>query len=765
MLTFTLLAALQTPATAVQDPAPAPGLEVPGGVDTRVTIPRLDQQVAIDGQLDEPAWQSAVRLTGFHQHRPSDGRPAEERTEVWVWYSPQAIHFGIRAYDRQPETVRATVADRDNLGDDDRVIIFLDTFNDRRRAFFFGVNPLGAQQDGVRSEGSGSAGNLFGASDDLNPDYFWESKGQRTPFGYEVEVRVPFKSLRYPGNGPQTWGLNITRIVQRTGYEDTWTDVRRANASLLAQTGIADGLRDLDRGVVFEAQPFVTASWNGAVDAGGEFHRDDPDPSAGVNLRLGLTNLALDGTVNPDFSTIESDIGLVTVNERFALFVPEKRPFFLEGIELFSTPQQLVYTRRVVDPDGGAKVTGKFGRLGVAWLAAVDGEDQGSPLFNILRVRRDVGSNSLLGFTYTDRTDGSAFNRVAAGDARIVFAKLYFIEGQYGGSWTGEAGGTRSGPLWKLEFDRTGRQWGFNYFFGGVSPDFVTEAGFVNRTDIVSGRAFNRLSWYGAPGASLENFTTFFGFNRVWDYDGFEFRDALEGDDEINLNTTWRGGWRLDASSSREFYTFLPGDYAGYEVDSPGGTVPFTPAAGADGLWVGSIEGITPTFRHWNAALGFQYGAVPIFDEATEGRGYSVEADLQLRPTPSIRVTGSLAFVVLDRLDGSEFARTILPRLKVEYQPTRALFFRVVSEYRTERRSALQDADSGDPILVGGIPVAPQEYNGLRADWLAAFEPVPGTAAYLGYGATMAGGDPFEFGALERQDDGFFLKLSYLIRR
>ena len=763
MLTLTLLAALQAPATATQ--APAPGLEVPGGTNTRVTIPRLEQQVAIDGQLDEPAWQSAVRLTGFHQHRPSDGRPAEERTEVLVWYSPQAIHFGIRAHDTQPGTVRATVADRDNLGDDDRVIVFLDTFNDRRRAFFFGVNPLGAQQDGVRSEGTGSAGNLFGASDDFNPDYYWESKGRRTPSGYEVEVRVPFKSLRYPGNGPQTWGLNITRIVQRTGYEDTWTDVRRANASLLTQAGIADGLHDLDRGIVFEAQPFVTTSWPGAVDDGGEFHRDDPDPSAGINLRLGLTNLAFDGTVNPDFSTIESDVGLVTVNERFALFVPEKRPFFLEGIELFSTPQQLVYTRRVVDPDGGAKVTGKFGRLGVAWLAAVDGEDQGSPLFNILRVRRDLGSNSLLGFTYTDRTDGSAYNRVAAADARIVFAKLYFIEGQYGGSWTGEAGGTRSGPLWKLEFDRTGRQWGFNYNLGGVSPDFVTEAGFVNRTDIVSGRAFNRLTWYGAPGASLENFTTFFGLNRVWDYDGFQFGDAIEGDDEVNVNTTWRGGWQLNGSTSREFYTFLPGDYAGHEVDAPGGAVPFDPAAGADGLWVGSLEGVTPTFRHWNAELGVQFGMVPLFAEATEGRGYSIEGGLQLRPTPSIRVTGSLAFVRLNRTDGSEFARTILPRLQLEYQPTRALFFRVITEYRAERQSALQDPDSGDPILIGGEPAGPQETNGLRTDWLVSFEPVPGTAAYLGYGATMAGGDPFEFGALERQDDGFFLKLSYLIRR
>ena len=334
-----------------------------------VAIPRVDAAVTIDGALDEPAWARAVRLSGFSQYQPVDGRAAEEQTDVLVWYSPDALHFGIVAHDRDPSTVRATVAHRDDLDQEDSVTIYLDTFNDRRRAFFFAVNPLGAQQDGVQSEGSGAAGTLFGGNIDKSPDYKFDSQGSVTDSGYIVELRIPFKSLRYPGTGPQTWGINIKRKIQRTGYEDTWTDVRRASASFLAQSGTITGLHDMRRGVVTEVQPVVTSDASGQrLSAGGQFRRAAVELDPSVNVRVGLPNVAIDATINPDFSQVETDAGLVTTNERFALFVPEKRPFFLEGVELFSTPNQLVYTRRIVAPIAGGKFTGKLGPLGVAYL-------------------------------------------------------------------------------------------------------------------------------------------------------------------------------------------------------------------------------------------------------------------------------------------------------------------------------------------------------------------------------------------------------------
>jgi len=199
-----------------------PSAVVEGRGSPAVTIPRIEASIRVDGRLDEEVWSRAVRLGGFSQYQPADGRPAEERTEVLVWYSPTALHFGIIAHDREPGTVRATVADRDKLTNDDSVTIYLDTFNDRRRAFFFTVNPLGVQQDGVQTEGGFNAGSMGGAggwssgtwsggSIDTSPDYQWDSKGQLTSDGYVVEVRIPFKSLRYSSSPSQRWGLNVRR--------------------------------------------------------------------------------------------------------------------------------------------------------------------------------------------------------------------------------------------------------------------------------------------------------------------------------------------------------------------------------------------------------------------------------------------------------------------------------------------------------------------------------------------------------------------------
>ncbi|HET9294403.1 MAG TPA: DUF5916 domain-containing protein [Gemmatimonadales bacterium] len=732
-----------------------------------ITIPRIEAAIEVDGILDEPVWEQATRLTDFHQFRPADGRPAVEETEVRVWYSPTAIYFGIIAHDRDPGSVRATNADRDNIGGEDRVVIFLDTFNDHRRAYFFGVNPLGVQADGVRSETGANASNIFGGTEDESPDYVFDSKGRLTSEGYVIEVRVPFKSLRYAGGDVKQWGLNFSRITQRTGFEDTWTDVRRAGTSFLAQSGVIDGLTGLSAGMVTEVQPFVTATANGSRDATtGAFSREDVDPSFGANFRLGLTNLTLDGTINPDFSQVESDVGLVTVNERFALFLPEKRPFFLEGIELFATPNQLVYTRRVVEPIAGGKFTGKFGHTGVAYLAAVDETGRtDDALFNLVRVRQDIGKNSLAGVTYTDRTEGSAYNRVLEGDTRVFFAKIHYVEVQYGQSWTDDNDGLgqRSDPIWKVEIDRTGRAWGFNYRIDGIGDDFNAGSGFVPRTGVVTAHIFNRFTWYGDTGAMLENFTTFFGPRWIYHYEDFGSDAPIEGGGDATFQFQLRGGWELRAQAHHDFVRFDPAFYSGIET-SPG--VAYVPPGELTGLWRGQLSAETPTFQTFDASVDFEFGEVPLFAEASEGHGVSIEAGLSVRPAASIRIEGSLAWLRLDRAsDGSEFATTTIPRFKIEYQPTRALFFRVVTEYRSESRAALRDPATGDILLEDGAPSTVQANDGLRTDWLASYEPSPGTVAFFGYGSTMTTDSSFDFANLERQNDGFFVKLAYLFRK
>lgn len=730
-----------------------------------VAIPRLEARVVIDGVLDEPVWSQAALLEGFHQYMPSDSRPAQERTEVLVWYAPDALMVGIRAHAADVASLRATRADRDKIGNDDRIILYLDTFNDRRRAFMFGVNALGVQLDGVRTEGASSATSMFGGSIDYNPDFFYESRGRLTPQGYEVELRIPFKSLRLPGTGAQSWGFNVHRFSPASGYEDTWTDVHRAGASFLAQAGTLTGLHDLQRGVVTEVQPFITGTQAGARGAGGGFSRDAATTTAGANLRLGFTQLSLDAAFNPDFSQVESDAGLVTLNERFALYVPEKRPFFLEGIELFATPNQLVYTRQLVDPSIGGKVTGKMGAYSVALLSAIDHQGAGDAQFQIGRLRRDLGGSSNVGITVTDKERNGAYNRVAAADLRWVYNKLYYFEGQLGvGSTRDAAGTTKDGSIWKLENDRTGRHWGYNFQWIDIARGFESQSGFVPRTNITSWHWFNRLSWYGAPGARLESITTFFGPTRIWRSGGALSSAPLEGKDNITVMLRLRGGWNLSTETGRQFFYVDPAVYSAYTVGATAAA--YRPAAWQSGLADVKVTIGTPVLQRVNATVSAERVASPIFAEGSRGTDLRLTGSLSLRPSSAARVEGTLASSrITRRLDGSEYARTLIPRLKLEYQFTRAMFLRVVGEYRSEQRDALRADADGRLLSVRGAPSLAAASSRLRVDWLASYQPVPGTVAFFGYGSGSDAPRASEFSSLSRSDDAVFVKLAYQFRR
>ena len=275
------------------------------------------------------------------------------------------------------------------------------------------------------------------------------------------------------------------------------------------------GLTQLKRGLVLDLNPFTTTKATGQEASDGWQYETTPE--VGMNARWGVTtNLTLDATVNPDFSQVEADVGQVTVNERFAVFFPEKRPFFLEGIENFDTPNQLIYMRQIVSPAGGVKLTGKLSSTNVGLLSAADDAAYGTsgrdrPYFNLLRLRRDLGAQSTVGLTYTDRTEsGGRFNRVVSADTRLVFAKLYYAQFQMARSFTDDGSNSLQGPLWEATADRTGRHWGFHYKVTGIHADFRTQSGYVPRTGIVTPFIMNRLSTYGSKDALIEQWTTFF---------------------------------------------------------------------------------------------------------------------------------------------------------------------------------------------------------------------------------------------------------------
>ena len=746
---------------------------------TEVRIPRVEATVTIDGALDEAVWRSAARLTGFTQYRPIDSRPAADSTEVLAWYAPDAIYFGIRAYEAHGNVVRATLADRDNIDADDNVQILLDTFNDRRRALLFAVNPYGAQEDGVRSEGlAGAAGGQnagfrFDGVIDLNPDYVYQSHGRLTPFGYEVEVRIPFKSLRYQSGATQDWGLQVVRTTQHTGYEDTWAPVVRASASYLIQSGSLKELTGMRRGLVMDVSPEFTSHVDGAPQAT-EYGYGTVDPQIGLNLRWGITqNLSLTGTVNPDFSQVEADVGQVTVNQRFALFFPEKRPFFLEGLEQFDTPNALIYTRRMVSPVAGAKLTGKVGGTAVAYIGAVDEDNPfipgtDHPIVNLLRLRRDLGASSTLGVAYTDRIEGSAYNRVLGADARVVWKKIWFSDAQFVGSWTQDATGVRAGELWDVTFyDRTGRSYGNHGELVGISPDFQASSGFVNRVNVVQARIFNRFSIYGKPGALLEQGTTFFMIQPTWRYHDFP-GSTLEGSLGETILLTLRGGWGVNANWQNNHQRFDPPDYAGYATSGVG--TPFVVPHGLYNLWGGNVGFNTPNRAlTLNANLGAGQGA--IFAEAAEGRGLNAFVGLTWKPTTALRIDGQWVHQRLTRArDGSRFSTANIPRLKIEYQLSRAIFFRYVGQYVSQEQAALVDPRTGQPLYffdpdsASYFQVGPQVRHDFRNDLLFSYRPTPGTVFFFGYGASLSEPTAFSFRDLRRTSDGFFLKASYLYR-
>ncbi|HJU64825.1 MAG TPA: hypothetical protein VJ596_04075, partial [Gemmatimonadaceae bacterium] len=406
--------------------------------------------------------------------------------------------------------------------------------------------------------------------------------------------------------------------------------------------------------------------------------------------------------------------------------------------------------------------------FGVAHLTALDEAVGDDALFNVSRLRADFGGSSIAGLTLTDRRQGDAYNTVAAGDLRLVFGGLYYVEGQLGASRTRhDVGETIDATLWKLEFDRTGRSWGFNYQLNALDDGFESHAGFVPRTGIVQGHAFNRLSFYGGRGALIENFTMFFGPTRIWRYGDLGERQAIEGDEDINFDLQLRGGWELEAVVRREFFTFDALLFDGLETDAGGGSfAPYIPRDRLTDLFSVGVSLETPIFQSANAGIDASYGEVPIFAEAAPGRETRLSGSINLRPRPTVRIEASGVYSRITReRDGSEFARTIIPRLKVEYQASRALFFRVVAEHLGERQAALLDARTGAPLRLDGVFLPSHRSGNLRVDWLASYEPTPGTVAFFGYGSTLHDATGTGLSNLRRNVDGFFVKLAYQFRK
>lgn len=361
-----------------------------------VIIPKFDKPPVIDGNLNDPIWQNAIVLKDFYQIDPGDNTAPSKPTEVLIGYDPKFLYIAFRAFD-EPDKIRSTVAKRDNIFSDDYVGFYLDTFNDQRRAFEIFFNPLGIQGDGVLTEGRG---------EDFSVDLLLESKGIIGPDGYTVEIAIPFKSLRYEAGKGKLWGAHFFRRIQRFNRElDSWMPLSRSISGNLNQAGHLGGLEGIAAERTLELIPSFTVSESGRFVRSFNPPVGVQDPGRIVNEPLvfepGLTAkftpssaLTLDLALNPDFAQVEADQIVVTTNQRFPIFFPEKRPFFLEGIDIFRTPISAVHTRAIVDPDLAVKLSGKRGPDTFGLMLATDNgpgnlnaDDRGS-LINCQRRRQ-----------------------------------------------------------------------------------------------------------------------------------------------------------------------------------------------------------------------------------------------------------------------------------------------------------------------------------------------------------------------------------------
>jgi hypothetical protein len=755
-----------------------------------VAIPRIESDVQIDGILNEAVWKQAALLRGFSRYAPTDGVAADDSTEVLVWYSPTAIHFGIRAY-AERGTVHATLADRDKMYTDDYIGIFLGTFNDGRQATVFASNPLGVQGDGVMVESGRSSSGAFQALSvgreptDINPDYVFHSKGRVTDFGYEIEIKIPFKSLRYPGASTQTWGFNVLRKVQSRGYEYSWAPALRAASSYLGQFGRLTGLTGLQRGLVLDVTPVVTGRVAGSRTPAGDFDYDSHDlthPRFGANVRWGITtDLTLNGTVKPDFAEVESDAGQLVADPRQALFFAEKRPFFLESSEQFAVPGNLIYTRRILAPLAAVKLTGKVAGLNIGYLAAVDDtvgsfDQQSHPLYNILRVQRDVGRASRVGLLFTDKEEGEASNRVFGADTRLVFSPRWSLQLQGAMSRTVRPGSpVLTGPTYRATLVKTGRTFGANYSLNGLHPDFRTSSGLVGRPAVVNAGVTHSYSVYGGEKSKLERASFDVRLLGTWHYRDFTGgRKALEEKLHLNTNFQLRGGWTFGASVLVETFRFDSTLYRGYAIErNTGGvidTIPFTGTPSLPNLdYVLSIN--TPQWRHWNFSAFYVWGKDENFFEWSSADIGWITLTANWRPTDRLRVDGSYnTQYYRRRSDGTRVGQGQIPRVKVEYQLSRSIFLRAVGEYTAIFQDDLRDdSRTNDPLLIpgpGGTLVRATGFrdNVFNFEWLFSYLPTPGTVIYLGYGSTLREEEAFRFRRLARERDSYFLKLSYLIR-
>ncbi len=550
-------------------------------------ITPASSRIKIDGRLDEKAWKDALYIDLLYETQPGENTPAPVNTRCYLSYDRTRLYVAFRAEDPDPARIRSHYSRRVVVWRDDRVGFTIDTFNDRNRAFAFYANILGVQLDVISSRG--------GEVSDPSWDGIWHTAGKRTPYGYSVEFAIPFRTLRFqrkPGE-EQVWGFSAMRVYPRNQEFIFSTSAReRGESCILCRFERIKGFKGAAPGKNVELDPTIIGIRTDKRPSG----IGDAMKNVESRLDFGLSghwrvtpNLTLNGAVNPDFSQVEADSAELNINKQFALYFREKRPFFLEGGELFKTPLSAVYTRTVADPDWGVKLSGKSGGNTIGLFVTRDrttnllfpgAEYSGSTsmdrknVSSVLRYQRDIGTSSNIGFLLTGREGEHYHNRVAGVDGLFRFSKADTLTFQFLGSQTlypeqvaednGQETGEFYGTALHLAFRHSTRNWLLDAGYDDYSPGFRVDLGFMPRVDLRRGGAGVSYRHWGKKGDFFSSIIGSLRLSLTHDHGGalLEKRATLS----MQFKAPWQSQLAWETHVSRQVVEGIPFDRVYHEI-------------------------------------------------------------------------------------------------------------------------------------------------------------------------------------------------------
>ena len=690
-------------------------------VATRVSVPPV-----IDGRLDEAVWKTALKFTDFKTFKPDFGKEPSQKTEAYFLFDAENFYLACRCYDTDPGQIKANISKRDAMFADDLIAFCLDTFSDGQNAYVLFINPLGIQGDGLMN----SIGNL-----EPSMDFVWYSKGQIDDQGYSVECRIPLQSLRFSNKKTVIMGMAFIRQIVRTSESSSFPAIFPDKGSLITQLQPVSisGLK-YDR--VVEILPAFTHSNRLAIQDG-VLRRDVRQSDFSLTAKVGLTSdLTADATYNPDFSQVESDAGQVDFNIRFALYYPEKRPFFLEGLEYFqfagNTEEAplaaIVYTRNIIDPVFGLKGTGKLGsRNTIAAIYARDDFPGNAvdryPDFGIVRFRHSLKDDSFVGGFYTSRFQGSGFNQVAGSDGRFRLTGASVAEYHLFGSFTRNSGeeSTVNGHVLGLRYNYGTRSVYMDLGIQDISKYFQVDTGFITRTGI---SRFAPLIIYRLyPKSSFfQRIEPFYWGEHIYDkfYDTFETINVFV----LRFWLPRNSQFRVEGLLGNEAYIGRKFSLDGY-----------------------GFRFETQLTKHFYLQGQFRRGGLIYYDPADPYQGYGNRAQFYAEFQPLEKLSFGISYAYVDFYRKSDRRRVYdygIIRSRNTLQVNKYMFLRAIFEYNTF-------------------------YRRLTTDGLISFTYIPGTVFHIGYGSAY---EKLEWDGREYIDSrrfletqrGFFFKVSYLWR-